>query len=320
MALAGGDSILRRLRPGSLFPEYTWPQKLSGSIATDIPTPPQPIHRFISRFCGWVHKRLVKFSLHYYCPWVGVLFDNQIVPLPFGLLLKRSDGTRLEEVQAMRVARIAGFPVPKVICYGEHPDSPRAPVSILMTRLPGDILSDAYDLMTEEERKQVLSEVKFYLDRMRAWSNPSGRDRICSISNGPIRSIRVPQHLIGPCDNLQGFNESLIGPAWAAKHRQDYENLMDSARKLHRKACRIVFTHGDFMHHNILVKDGHVTGIIDWEAAGWYPDYWEFTTAWRYQTPDFWWWHFVHGLGGNEYLEESEGDRAVRNLTNTSFA
>lgn len=51
-----------------------------------------------------------------------------------------------------------------------------------------------------------------------------------------------------------------------------------------------VFTHGDLQSKNILVSrigtkdDGSGSGefkitIIDWEIAGWYPDYWEFCNA-----------------------------------------
>ena len=70
----------------------------------------------------------------------------------------------------MRVARVAGFPVLKVLCYGKYPDMTHAPVSILMTRLPGQCLGEAYVEMTDEERKQILSELKCYLDCMRKWS------------------------------------------------------------------------------------------------------------------------------------------------------
>lgn len=30
---------------------------------------------------------------------------------------------------------------------------------------------------------------------------------------------------------------------------------------------------------NILVENGHISGIIDWEQAGWYPEYWEYVKA-----------------------------------------
>ena len=220
----------------------------------------------------------------------------------------------------MRVARAAGLPVPRVICYGEHANAPHTPVSILMTRLPGSELGEVWEDMTEDERWQIFSEMRVYLEHMRKWPNPWGSNRICSISNGLIRSIRVPRHLIGPYDTQEDFNDYLIAPAsWANRDLPNHADNMILAKKLHEKPYRIVFTHGDLMHHNILVKDGHVTGFIDWESAGWYPEYWEFTTAWRYQTPDLWWWRFVHDFGGESYLEEMENDRALRNLTNDSF-
>lgn len=42
-----------------------------------------------------------------------------------------------------------------------------------------------------------------------------------------------------------------------------------------------VLTHGDLSSLNILASGNKVVGIIDWETAGWYPSYWEYTTAWN---------------------------------------
>lgn len=41
----------------------------------------------------------------------------------------------------------------------------------------------------------------------------------------------------------------------------------------------LVFTHGDLSRLNILARGDDIVGIIDWETAGWYPSYWEYTTA-----------------------------------------
>jgi thiamine kinase-like enzyme len=41
-----------------------------------------------------------------------------------------------------------------------------------------------------------------------------------------------------------------------------------------------VFTHGDLNPFNIMIRDKKVVAIIDWETAGWYPSYWEYTAAW----------------------------------------
>ena len=57
-------------------------------------------------------------------------------------------------------------------------------------------------------------------------------------------------------------------------------------RMLSSHKHNIVFTHADFRPTNVIVKDGHVAGIIDWEMAGWYPEHWEFVNVfyvWRWQ-------------------------------------
>lgn len=48
----------------------------------------------------------------------------------------------------------------------------------------------------------------------------------------------------------------------------------------------IVFTYSDLRLQNIMVNDGYVTGILDWEFSGWYPEYREFSKAlyvWKWQ-------------------------------------
>ena len=54
---------------------------------------------------------------------------------------------------------------------------------------------------------------------------------------------------------------------------------------LPRSECS-VFTHADIAPRNVMVDEQNmVTGILDWESAGWYPDYWEYAQIMR---PAFW--------------------------------
>ena len=55
------------------------------------------------------------------------------------------------------------------------------------------------------------------------------------------------------------------------------ESRLDGVLNAHKH--KIVFTHNDLHFSNIMIKDGHITGIIDWADSGWYPDYWEYTSA-----------------------------------------
>ncbi|CAG8151207.1 unnamed protein product [Penicillium olsonii] len=45
----------------------------------------------------------------------------------------------------------------------------------------------------------------------------------------------------------------------------------------------LFFTHGDLAPRNILVsQEGHVTAVLDWEYAGWYPEWWEAVKAYEF--------------------------------------
>jgi aminoglycoside phosphotransferase len=245
---------------------------------------------------------------------MDVRFCRDVCPLPFGLVLKWSDGTRLEEVTDMKVARAAGFPVPLVISYGEHPDMPHAPVSILMTRVPGQQLRQAYGNMSDEERNNVSTGLKRMLDTMRQWSNPWSKEQVCSITGGPIRSVRVPLRIIGPYQSDFAFNNRLREEAAvhsAFDTQEEFDEALATARKMDDLHHSIVFTHGDLKNHNIRVHDGVISGFIDWEAAGWYLDYWGYTTAMRRTPQDFWWYDFATKLGGEAYEEEMECELAL---------
>ncbi|KAK6385587.1 hypothetical protein LTS17_001156 [Exophiala oligosperma] len=41
-----------------------------------------------------------------------------------------------------------------------------------------------------------------------------------------------------------------------------------------------VFTRADLNPFNILIRGDRVVGLVDWEISGWYPNYWEYTSAW----------------------------------------
>ncbi|KAI9737251.1 MAG: hypothetical protein M1818_005784 [Claussenomyces sp. TS43310] len=169
----------------------------------------------------------------------------------------------------MQVARAAGFPVPKVLCIGEHPDSPHAPISILMTRIPGQELGQVFETLSDEDRDTAFSEMQTMLRTMREWPHPWGGERICSISGTAIRSVRVPGHVVGPCESEQEFNEYLISAASSHELSPDeYKEKLDRAKKMESLHHRTVFGHGDLKHYNILFHQGHISGFIDWESAG----------------------------------------------------
>ncbi|KAF2677762.1 hypothetical protein K458DRAFT_349534 [Lentithecium fluviatile CBS 122367] len=316
---------LRYLVPKILLPTFTWPHQVLGSVdlASSIPPTPRLFPPSVRQAFGFIHNYLRSFS-SYYCHWCGIPFDNQIAALPFGLVLKWSDGTRLEEVAATLIARSAGFPVPKIVSYGEHPDAPHAPVSILMTRIPGKDLGDPglYEGMTDDERESIFAELQCILQIMRKWFHPWGKEQICSVLGTAVRSVRIPSHAVEPCESESEFNDHLFSSisSHSFETREMFEETVEIAARLRKMRHPIVFTHGDLKHHNIMVLDGHISGFLDWESAGWYPDYWEFTTPLRFGPRDFWWNELVWRLGGEKYAAELESEKALVPLTVDSWA
>jgi aminoglycoside phosphotransferase len=58
------------------------------------------------------------------------------------------------------------------------------------------------------------------------------------------------------------------------------KDMREQISKSYGVKHEIVFTHADLNMRNILVdEDMKISGIVDWECAGWYPEYWEYTKA-----------------------------------------
>ncbi|PGH13479.1 hypothetical protein AJ79_03609 [Helicocarpus griseus UAMH5409] len=288
-------------------------------------TPPTPkVPSYISRrLWGLLHKALAAFSGHIYCPLFNVYFQTSCMQLPFGLVLKWTDRTSVEEVIAMQMARAAGMPVPKYLGCGEYPrDKFNGWISILMTRLPGYELNNSDATLDVDAEGLWIHELNACLDAMRQWEPPfENKKQISSAIGTAIRSIRVPEHIMGPFANETEMHAYLLSTSSAHgfKSIEDFEGAKVRARKLEFRPHRVVFTHGDLMAHNILVDEqNRLSGFLDWVSGGWCPEYWDFTTAMKYGK-DSWWYQAVGWMGGNEYLEEQDGDRALNDLTVDSW-
>ena len=97
-----------------LQPDFCWKPSKIKPLSISFPSVPKPTPRLIRRFWGYFHRLLQYFSSQYYCRWMDIQFNNQIIPLPFRLVLKWSNGTRVEECLVTQAMRHAGVPVPPI--------------------------------------------------------------------------------------------------------------------------------------------------------------------------------------------------------------
>ncbi|KAK0493422.1 hypothetical protein EDD18DRAFT_419801 [Armillaria luteobubalina] len=119
------------------------------------------------------------------------------------------------------------------------------------------------------------------------------------------------------CDDERSFYATLLQSAYV----RDEEGLamLETAKKMSTLfPPDIVFTHGDLWDHNIMVGQGHITGV-DWEWAGWLPEYWEYTSIVQRTGIRMPWALRLASLPGYKYSKEMEYDLALMTLSDCSF-
>lgn len=210
-------------------------------------------------------------------------YDGPCVPISRYLMVKMSDFSHLTEAATMSyVASNTSIPVPRVHSSFVHGNR----AYIVMEHIYGISLSHAWKTISRSDVDAVLTQLRRMLRELRALS-PRQDAGIESCVGGSLRDSRIPRSRprFGPFKTTQEFHlwlrDGLRPEEYPdRKNDQDWEDIKAMAAKHDGPWPPPVFTHGDLNPSNILVRGGQVVGIIDWEFAGWYPYYWEYTSAW----------------------------------------
>ena len=238
-----------------------------------------------------------------------------------GLMVKRGATVRLEEAQNQEfVRKNTQVPVPKVYCAFTRKDC----TYIVMEFIRGQTLQIWWHTASAESKESVRRQLARYMSMLQRVANPTP-GRIGGLNGGPIYDYRyasgksVGPHVeanFGPFPNAYDFHLWLRN-RFNARQTSEASELSGQDADIDRM-CRIQdrreyatkVTHGDFSSSNIIIKDNKVAGIIDWEMAGWYPDYWEYTSAWHVNAYDEFWRAEVDSiLKRDEYGEELEAEK-----------
>ncbi|TVY35290.1 hypothetical protein LSUB1_G004842, partial [Lachnellula subtilissima] len=225
-------------------------------------------------------------SYFYGCTTTGVQ------RLPFGMYLKHGPefhaARHAGEFNALKLVRSqTSIPVP-------HPIDLllSCTESFLVTsRIEGEPVGLAVDECSSEEMHQMAQDLRSWTAELRAIKRD--RDSKYAITNatgGPCLDYRISADPVGPFRSEKEFSESL--------------QLGILPDLVHRTGYKIVFTHADLNMRNILVKDGRISGIVDWENAGWFPEYWEYTKCHFGVTLAKRWLKMVDGVFESKYGAE----------------
>ncbi|KAJ6147592.1 hypothetical protein N7497_009574 [Penicillium chrysogenum] len=214
------------------------------------------------------YEKLLSIGTYFYGPSLSPTVQR----LPWGLYLRKAPAhwatqCRAEAHALDMVEKFTQIPAPRPIDVLETPDASY----LLMTRVPGLPIGHLLHAMTDEQMENVVFDLKRYIAQMRAIPNQVSKFQICNSAGGGILDWRIPDSQSG---NLRFQTEADFHNFLTREMTDDTRRC---AAKSHALSHAIVFTHGDLNPRNILAENGNITGIVDWENAGFFPEYWEYT-------------------------------------------
>jgi aminoglycoside phosphotransferase len=152
----------------------------------------------------------------------------------------------------------------------------------LMKRVPGESLEDAWPRLSGAEKANYAREVIEYIAELRKHKAPSPQ----TVEGAPVRD----QILGSTHTSVVVIEDKETWWARVAKgiRRTDSAWLEEYKSRYPKQPTQYVLTHCDLNIGNIMVHDGHVSGIIDWEHAGYLPDWWEHACACNWIQEPLW--------------------------------
>ncbi|KAI8945748.1 kinase-like domain-containing protein [Xylaria longipes] len=209
-------------------------------------------------------------------------FGNRVVEhvTPAGDVLaikvKPPDALDRSEGDMMQYAASHGILAPRV--RGVYDIIASRPIArVLVSELvQGAPLADIWEDLDDAQKSDIKDQLRAQLASMRECTESF----IGRVGRQHVRNVydRVPQTYCGPFVDEKEFD------SWCLARlnrflRWKWRRVLESNRRQRDGPAKYVLTHGDLTPRNILVKDGKITGIVDWEKSGFFPDYAEYAFA-----------------------------------------
>jgi len=209
---------------------------------------------------------------------------HRIRAFRFGIPLVMKTENRLfsTEADALRFLNASGIdlPIPRLL------DSIAidGKTYTIMSRIPGSLLRDKMDQISEPDLRAIVNDVRTVLDRLwRLKQSPSDSGKVMLSASGhglpdPVTFFDTywgPSPSVLECYFPMSANLSIESDnEWT---EVEFVATHDDAIRA-VTADRVVWVHRDLRWQNILVRDGRLSGIIDWENSGWLPCHWQLHT------------------------------------------
>ncbi|KAF3390735.1 hypothetical protein DPV78_011256 [Talaromyces pinophilus] len=206
-------------------------------------------------------------------------FGRLVLEHDFSYVTKSGYGVRPVEAEAMRlVSQHTSVPVPEVLFKSFGPDYGY----INMTLIPGMPLEKKWDKLDDETKRSVCRQIWNLILEIRTVQPPVELKGLfqCAADGSPTRDPLI-EDLQEPARPLKSDSElrDRIYERYLHFGGRRFESQLPDMLP---RSDSFVFTHDDIAPRNIMVDEQNkITGILDWEYAGWYPDYWEYAQIMR---------------------------------------
>lgn len=193
-------------------------------------------------------------------------------------VVKSGDIVRMAEAETMKFVRASTtIPVPEV--HNSYVDDETGHVVIVMDFVEGENLDKAWDKLGSEDRESVINQLRGYMEQLRQFKGSFIGSVDGTWCNDQFFTEDLGQY--GPYETEDDFNQGIVR-AMKKDHPYTYVDWICDVWVDVMTGHDIVLTHGDLDPRNILVQGSEVVAILDWEFAGYYPEYWEYCKALRH--------------------------------------
>nr|RBQ97259.1 hypothetical protein FVER53263_06747 [Fusarium verticillioides] len=192
------------------------------------------------------------------------------------LKVSSPDGIDRSQADMMHYAATHGVLVPKV--RGVYDIITKRPIARVMVseRVPGVPLVDIWQKLSQAEQSSIKEQLRDQINQMRTLVQPY----IGCINKQPTRNIYNTTFVrhCGPFEDEESFDEWCLSRlSGGAIQRWKWKKVLERQRR--KSTGRFVLTHGDLSPRNIMVDGSTITGIVNWELSGFYPEYVEYAFA-----------------------------------------
>ncbi|KAK3309832.1 kinase-like domain-containing protein [Chaetomium strumarium] len=229
-------------------------------------------------------------------------YENIVVQVGDHFAVKYGGRTSLQEGENMLfVQRSSRVPVPKV--YALFHDEETDVDFIVMEYIPGENLERAWGRLGTTEKRAIASQLRRHMDELRSIPPPGYYGGIWRQPTQDFYFEAPEQHsrphkdntISGPHETEEQWVEAMLHSRGLPLLRRHYHAIF--------KGHKPVFTHANFFLGNVMLREDGTPVIIDWEASGWYPSFWEYCCTVGVLRYEWDWAEWIHEVL-DEYIAE----------------